>query len=98
MQSISDWQRMKDDAVKMLIQQMPPHPGFEFQPVDYGDYMNLRVFLDNFAGFSEPQRQDLAVWIGSLVKKVRDRGIPCYLEAWERKGFPGKFEDGIDYV
>ena len=98
MDDAARWQKMKDNAVHMLIEQKPPHPGLKFQPIDYGDYMNIRLFLDNFAEFSEPKRQDLAFWIGELVKKVRDMGIPCYIEAWESETYPGKFDDKEEYL
>ena len=65
---------------QMLISQKPPHRGFEFQPVEYEDHIAIRVFLDNLAEYPEQQRQDLAVWIGSLVQKVRDLGCPCEIE------------------
>ena len=74
---------MTERVWQILTTEKPPHPGLKFQPVEYQDYLNIRLFLDNFAEFSEPQRQDLAVWIGSLVQKIRDTGIPCYLEAVE---------------
>lgn len=68
----------------------PPHPNLRFQPVEYEDYIALRLFLTNFAEFSEPQRQDLATWIGSLVERIRAIGIPCYLEAVEDDPDTGK--------
>ena len=74
---------MNDRVMTILLEEKPPHPGLKFQPVEYQDHLNITLFLDNFAEFSDPQRQDLAVWIGSLVQKIRDIGVPCYLEAVE---------------
>jgi hypothetical protein len=71
---------MTQDAWTLLITSQPPHKGFKFQPVDEEDGLKLRVFLENLAEFPESQRQDLAVWIGSLCQKIRDMGIPCYIE------------------
>lgn len=76
---------MKPEVWDILLNSKPPHPGFEFEPVEYDAWINIRIFLDNFAGFSDPQREDLAAWVGSLVKRIRDLGIPCYLEGVNSK-------------
>jgi hypothetical protein len=78
---------INDEVMDILLNTVPPHKGFAFQPVDYGSYLGIRVFLDNFATFSDPQREDLATWIGfEIINKIRRLGIPCYLEAVETRG------------
>lgn len=71
---------MTKEIWKTLLSARPPYPNFEFQPVEYDGYINLRVFTDNFAEFSQPQQESLALFIGMLVKRVRDLGVPCYIE------------------
>lgn len=74
---------MTPEVWDILLKSKPPHRGLKFQPVEYEDYINIRLFLDNFADFSDPQREDLAMWIGSIVQRIRDLGIPCFIEALE---------------
>lgn len=75
----------------LLVSAVPPHRGFKFQPVECDGYIGLRVFLDNFADFSEPQRQDLALWIGGLCSQVRDLGVPCFIEGAENEHERGRY-------
>lgn len=75
----------------ILKASVPPHRGFMFQPIECDGYIGLRVFLDNFADFSRPQQEDLALWIGSLCQQVRDLGTPCYIEGAENVKERGKY-------
>lgn len=65
---------------QLIVSAAPPHPGFRFQPVEGDGYIGLKVFLENFANYSRPQQEDLAVWMGSLCKQIRDLGTPCFIE------------------
>lgn len=76
---------MTKDVWDILTTSKAPHPGLEFQPVEYETHIAVRLFRENFEEFSDPQREDLAVWIGSLVNRIRALGIPCYIEAVKSK-------------
>jgi hypothetical protein len=75
------------EAWDIMLNTKPPHKGFDFQPIDYGNYIGIRVFLDNFAEFNRQQQEDLAWWIGmEIINKIRHLGIDCYLEGYETRG------------
>ena len=71
---------------KILLDTKPPVPNFMFQPVEYTRHIGLRIFRENFEDFSDYQRELLAIWLAGIVKKIRDLGVPCYLEAFDRPG------------
>lgn len=71
---------MTKEIMGILMTSVPPHRGLEFQPIDYGDRIGIRLFTDNFEEFSVPQQQDLALWIFSLAQKIWDLGVPVEIE------------------
>jgi hypothetical protein len=72
---------MTKEVWSILMDTPPPHRGFEFQPIDRGDKLIIRVFVDNFSNFSVEQQEDLGDWITmKIISKVWELGIPCYLE------------------
>lgn len=70
-----------NNSVKKLLRTMPPpHRGVRVDADYRHDAVYLIIYRDNFSAFSEPQRQDLAQWVGKLVNSVRISGAPCFLE------------------
>jgi hypothetical protein len=72
---------MTKEIRDILLESEPPHRGFGFRPVDAGDHMVLRISIENLASYSEPKRQDLALWILSLAQRIYNTGCVCIVES-----------------
>lgn len=70
---------------RWLIEQRSPHRGFGYMLSESDDGVFLEVSLEEFAKYSGPQQEDLAVWMGHLCNSLRQRGIPCYIIRKEDK-------------
>lgn len=75
---------MTKEVLKYLLSAVPPHKNFMFQPIDHGDYISLRIFLDNLAEFPVSQQEDLCVWLVHLAQTIFTKfGVPVSFEGDE---------------
>lgn len=73
--------------VKNILFTPPPVKGFAFQPVEYQNWISIRLFRDNFASFNAQEQQLISNWlVEKLLKPINRLGIPCYLEQWDTFG------------
>ena len=71
---------MTRELMKWFLEQESPYPGFGFSLKENADGVWIIVSLEEFAKYSGPQQENLAVWVGGLCNHVRKQGIPCYID------------------
>lgn len=67
------------ELMEWILSQKPPHPGFGFRLFENVDGVHLVCSLEEFAKYSGPQQEDLAVWLGFLCNSIRQHGVPCFI-------------------
>lgn len=70
---------MTKEIMNWLLEQKSPFPNFGYKVSESPDGIFITVALEEFAKFSGPQQEMLAVWVGGLVSYIRKQGVPCYL-------------------
>lgn len=74
------------EEVKKILR-LPEWPsGLIIELVEYEHYISLRLFRDNFESFDGEDKRHIAGIVGQTIKKIRDIGIPCYLEVEKGDG------------
>lgn len=74
---------VKIELAKRFLQRYPSGvPGLLIDLVEYDDedYIGLRLYRENFDGFSDPDRQKIAEWIGVVISTLSSHRIPAILE------------------
>ena len=68
---------------RAIVHESAPDRKFIVDVVEYPRWLALRIYVDNFSLLSEESQVLCAEWLSGQVQKIRDLGIPCYLEKFE---------------
>lgn len=74
------------DEVRVIVRTQPFPEGLAIEIAEYEGHLGFRLFRDNFETFDGVDKQYIAGLVGATIKRIRDVGIPCYLEVAKGNG------------
>jgi hypothetical protein len=57
-----------------------PYRGFVVDMVEHQDYLELRVYQENIAEYSQEQKLGLAEYLYTLQSAIRLTGVKCHIQ------------------
>lgn len=68
-----------DEVAKII--RLPDWPkGLIIEVVEKELFLQFILFRDNFETFDGEDKRHIAGLVGMTIKRIRDLGVPCYLE------------------
>ena len=70
--------------VKIFVNTRPWPKGLIFDVIEYEHHLGFRFYRDNFESFDGEGKQHIASIVQEVMNKIRNLGIPCYMEKMEK--------------
>lgn len=70
--------------IKEFVRSREWPKGLIMDVVEYDHHLGFRFYRDNFIQFDMDDQMKIASTVKEVMEKIRNLGIPCYMEKMER--------------